>query len=84
MRQLIIAFSLIGSFVVYAAVVDLFDTLVMFLLFGILPGRSEPISANHMLSIYTFASIAVLVYAFRVRLATFGELIRTGSKRSNA
>ena len=84
MRQLIIASSLIGSFLIFSMVVNLFDTLVMFLLFGILPGRSEPVSANNMLAIYTAATFVVAGYAFRSNLTSIGTSLRARSQRSNA
>ena len=84
MRQLIIASSLIGSFLIFSMVVNLLVTLVMFLLFGILPGRPEPVSANNMLAIYTAATIVVAGYAFRSNISSLSSSLRTRSQRSNA
>lgn len=69
MRQAIITFNLIGSFVIYALSIDLFDNLIMFLLFGIVPGKNEQLSANQMLLLYTIAAVAVTVYYARPSLA---------------
>lgn len=65
MRQTAIATSLLGSFVLFALTINLFDTLVMFLLFGILPGQDTPVSANQMLAIYAGATVIVVTYALR-------------------
>jgi len=84
MRQLIIAFSLTGSFALFALVTNLFDTAVMFLLFGILPGQTEPLSANQMLAIYATASVFVSLYALRPGIVTISNLLSPQSDRSNA
>jgi len=84
MRQLIIAFSLTGSFSLCARVTNLFDTAVMFLLFGILPGQTEPLSANQMLAIYATASVFVSLYALRPGIVTISNLLSPQSDRSNA
>jgi hypothetical protein len=56
-RKLIISTCLVGSFVIFAAVINLYDAMFMFLLFGILPGRDEQLSANQMLVLYSTAGI---------------------------
>ena len=76
MRQLIIALNLLGSFILLALTIDLFDTLFMFALFGILPGQAEPLSANQMLTIYAAASIFVFIYALRAQIIGFFRLFR--------
>lgn len=78
MRQVIVSLSLIGSFMVLALTIDLFDSLVMFLLFGILPGRVDPLSANQMLGIYATASVLVGGYALRPAV---GNLFRPAPNR---
>lgn len=65
MRQLLTFLNLFGSFIVLALTIDLFDTMFMFLLFGVLPNRSEPLSANQMLMIYGAASVIVAGFAVR-------------------
>ena len=65
MRESVIITSLIGSFVIFSLSVDLFSTLFMFVLFGILPGQSQPLSASSMLSVYSFAAGTVSLYVLR-------------------
>jgi hypothetical protein len=62
MRQAIIIFCHLGSLTVLAASTDLFEHFVMFVLFGFLPGREQPLSANQMLAIYGFATVAVFAF----------------------
>ena len=52
-RQIIIA-NLTGSFAVFSLASGLFDHVLMFILFGLLPGRSEPLPASTMLVLWTF------------------------------
>lgn len=78
MRQAIIWLNVIGMFIMFALTIDLFDALVMFLLFGILPGREEPLSANQMLSIYAAATLFVCGYAMR---STVQSLLRLSPRR---
>jgi hypothetical protein len=78
MRQAVICMSLIGSFIVFALTIDLLNSIFMFLLFGILPGREEPLSANHMLAIYALATVFVFAYATRT---TVQSLLRPAPKR---
>ncbi|MES2876334.1 MAG: hypothetical protein V4678_02565 [Patescibacteria group bacterium] len=75
MRQLFIVFSLIGSFIVFSLTINLFDTMFMFLLFGILPGRAEPLSANHMLTIYSVATTGVIGYAVHTQVIALAKLL---------
>lgn len=76
MRQVIIVLSLTGSFMVLATVINLFDTLIMFLLFGILPDRTTPLSANQMLMIYGSATLVVAVYASRGAVISFQRALQ--------
>ncbi|MBC7512631.1 hypothetical protein H7142_03165 [Candidatus Saccharibacteria bacterium] len=62
MRQAIIIISLIGSFTVFATTVSLLESSVMFLLFGVVPGRTEAIPASVMLTVYSVAGVLVLSY----------------------
>ena len=78
MRQVVVWSSLIGSAFVLALTVELFDNMVMFLLFGILPGRVEPLSADQMLLIYGVATASVFLYSFKSALQ---GVIRTSPQR---
>lgn len=76
MRQTVIVISLLGSLMLFAMTINLFDTLVMFLLFGILPGQDTPVSANQMLTIYSGATVVVVAYALRGSVALILRAIR--------
>lgn len=52
MSNIITYLSLSGSLMIFGMVTDLPDTMLMFLLFGIVPGRTEPVSAELMLVSY--------------------------------
>jgi hypothetical protein len=60
-RALIIA-SLSGSFLVYGAVINLYDTLLMFMFFGILPGGINRVSADQMFLMYEIIGLALSAY----------------------
>ncbi len=76
MRQAITIFSLFGSFVIFALTVNLFETVVMLLLFGVLPDRSEPISANVMLSVYVASGTLVFGYIVQRNLSRLRTYLR--------
>jgi hypothetical protein len=78
MRQVVVWLSLTGSALVFALTIDLFDVMVMFLLFGILPGRIEPLSADQMLAIYGVATASVCLYSLR---STLLGLVRLAPQR---
>jgi hypothetical protein len=78
MRQVVVWMSLAGSAFILALTINLFDGLFMFLLFGILPGRVEPLSADQMLAIYGMATASVCVYALR---STLQSLVRLAPQR---
>lgn len=62
MRQVLISASLTGSFVVYALTINLFDSLLMFLLFGILPDGTEQLTPNQMLMMYLMIALGITSY----------------------
>lgn len=68
MRQVVTTLSLVGSFVIFALTIDLFGQVVMFALFGFVPGRSEPLSADQMIGIYAFATLSALLRGLWPRL----------------
>lgn len=84
MRQLTVAVSLTGSFIIYALVVNLFDALFMFLLFGVLPGRTEQLSANHMLTIYCGATLLIVTYALRGRFVVAAKYVSLNLPRRSS
>ena len=62
MRNIITYLSLSGSALIFCLVTDLFDTMLMFLLFGVVPGRAEPVSAELMLVSYA-TLIALMTFS---------------------
>ena len=85
MRQAITVISLLGSFMVFALTIDLFDSLFMFVLFGVVPGRAEPIAANQMLSIYAASTIVVLLFSVRQQIIAVLRFARfSATRRSSA
>jgi hypothetical protein len=52
MRKYVIISSLIGSAVIFCMVIDVFDSLFMFLLFGMIPGVDTPLTPQQMLLLY--------------------------------
>ncbi|MDQ5932017.1 MAG: hypothetical protein QG649_102 [Patescibacteria group bacterium] len=71
MNKVVTILSIFGSFIIYALTVDLFEQLFMFVLFGFIPGRAEPLTANQMLFIYGFATIVVTTYSLYVPIKRF-------------
>lgn len=65
MKNTLTIINLFGSFIIFALVTDLFDHAFMFLLFGFIPGREEPLTANQMLIIYGISAVAVFSYGIR-------------------
>jgi hypothetical protein len=65
MRESLIISSIVGSFIIFCLSIDFFDALIMFVLFGVLPGQVSPLSASSMLVIYTSAATVVGMYALR-------------------
>lgn len=61
MQKKIITFCLVGSAVLIADSANLFESFVMFLLFGMIPGTDAPLPANVMLQIW--CGLAALVTA---------------------
>jgi hypothetical protein len=76
MRKLIISTCLAGSFFIFAAVINLYDALFMFLLFGILPGRDEQLSANQMLVLYGAAGILLTARLLPSQIERLRQLIK--------
>jgi hypothetical protein len=60
MRKLIIVFNLLGSAIVFGLSIDAYDSFVMFLLFGIVPGSETPLSASEMLALHATASFILI------------------------
>ena len=65
MRTSIIIASLIGSFLVFSASTDLFNSLFMLVLFGVVPGSNVPLPADQMLTIYALCASVIVAYCLR-------------------
>lgn len=83
MRNSLIKVSLAGSLIVFALTIDLFDAIFMFVFFGIVPLKAEPIPAVQMLLVYTAAGLFVLTYAFRANIKPLLHSLRRKETRAN-
>lgn len=84
MRQAIITLCLFGSFIVFALTVNLFDTLVMFILFGILPNDTTRVSPDQMLLIHGGSALVITLYALRRSVRTGAKLVVRAFARKTA
>ena len=84
MRQAVIIISLIGSFTVFSTTVHLFENSILFLLFGVVPGRNEAIPASVMLTVYSVAGILVLIYIVLRNLTRLTAYLRAALPRVTA
>lgn len=60
MKQTIIYSSLVGWFILFCLATNLFESIAMFLLFGIVPWSSTALSAQSMLLFYFVIAAAML------------------------
>lgn len=81
MRRMLIISSLTGSLIIFALTIDFFDAVFMFVFFGVVPFKAQPIPAIEMLLIYSLAGIAVLTYALR---GSVQNLLRSLHKKPTA
>ena len=64
MREFIISASLIGSLLIYALVINVSEMLIMFTLFGIVPGSEKVLTPLQMQQVWlTIAILAVVSFA---------------------
>lgn len=84
MKRLIIVSSLVGWLVIFCITSGVFESLAMFLLFGILPWSNITLSAQYMLTFSCFAALTVLVLTFRKQLDSFLVSLQTTRRRSQA
>lgn len=83
MRESLIITSLIGSFIVFCMSIDLFNAVVMFVLFGILPGQTNPLPAASMLAIYSAGAVLIAIYALRGGVAVILQAFTRSARRSS-
>ncbi len=61
MKRNIIYACLAGSFVIFCLAADIPETIVMFLLFGIIPGQAVSLSPQEMLAFYSIILTVALI-----------------------
>jgi hypothetical protein len=83
MRRLVIIASLVGSLTVFALSIDLFDALFMFIFFGVIPGRVEPLPAFEMLMVYSIAGLIVVTFALRGWIAQLVHSLQRKTTQAN-
>lgn len=69
MRRAIIYSSLVGQLVIFCLASNIFESITMFLLFGVVPWQTSPLSPQIMLSFYYLAASSILVFCFRKQIA---------------
>ncbi len=74
MKRSITYASLFGSVIIFCLATNFIETLFMFLLFGFIPGRSEPFSAQEMLAFYTSVLALIAITSLHKRLTDFTQL----------
>lgn len=64
MRRHVIIASLAGSLAIFLQTINFFESVVMFLLFGIVPWQIDPLSPHLMLALYylLFATVALVIF----------------------
>lgn len=71
MREFIISASLVGSLIIFAFVIKVPENLLMFVLFGIIPGTSKVLSPLEMQQVWFILSIIIATVIFGPRLADY-------------
>lgn len=83
MRRTLIITSLLGSLVIFALTIDLFDAIFMFVFFGVTPFRAEPIPAVQMLLVYSLTASVIIVYALRGRIESLRHSLARKATHAN-
>lgn len=73
MKAAITYACLLGSLVIFCLAVNIFETLVMFLLFGVVPGQTTPLAAQDMLAFYFSICGIILVVSLQKRLGVLHQ-----------
>ena len=84
MRQFVIYGSLFGSLTILMLTINLFDTLLMFIFFGIVPNSTQQLSANQMLTVHGSIALLLAAYAFRRKITSLVQAISIHRTRTNA
>lgn len=80
MKQKITYACLIGSFIIICLASNIVETLVMFLLFGYLPGQTSPFSPQEMLAFYSTICALLFIRPLHKRINT---LTNVGSAQTS-
>ena len=84
MRRAVIYSCLIGWLVIFFLSINFFESLTMFLLFGVLPWSQASLSAQSMLAFYYSASSLAFVITFRKQFKNLFVNSRTIRAQSQA
>lgn len=84
MRRAITMINLIGSFIVFGLTIGLFDTLVMFLLFGLIPGRDVALSATQMLTFYGVLVACIAAVSMRGSVNAIAQAFKSQRRSTSA
>lgn len=84
MRQFVIYASLCGSLTILMLTVNLFDTLLMFIFFGIVPNSDQQLSANQMLTVHGGIAGLLTAFVLRKKIASLFQAIAAYRTRANA
>ncbi len=84
MRRAVIYSCLIGWLVIFCLTINLFESVTMFLLFGVVPWSQAALSAQSMLVFYYTIALAIVVISLRKQLKDFVTNVRLSSRQTQA
>ena len=84
MRRAIIYSCLVGQLVILCLVTNAFESLTMFVLFGVVPWQSTPLSPHAMLSFYYLAAGTIITFCFRKQITALPQNLRTTRSQTQA
>lgn len=84
MRRVIIGSCLIGQLIIFCLTANLFESLTMFLLFGVVPWQQTALSPQIMLGFYYVAASAVITLGFRRHFNQLLTSLRFNRSRAQA
>lgn len=73
MRRAIIYSCLIGQLIIFCLSSNVFESITLFLLFGVLPWQAAPLSPQAMMLFYSAIISAILTAYFRKQITEFIE-----------
>lgn len=77
MRQAVIYVSLCGSLILYMLTINLFESMLLFVLFGLMPGSEQQLSAAQMLTIHGVIGSALASYVARRHIRNAARALST-------